>query len=129
MIVYEIFLEDLSSKNVKNDVFKIDWSKEGYLSSSTNPIKVSDKRYLMGIHSRDRNKIYHQGFLVFDDEFNIINCSKEPYLSGGDYDVINKNVIYTSSLTLDKNLICFAGDGDIKTISIEIKDKVWKELL
>jgi hypothetical protein len=129
MIVYEIFLEDLSSKNVKNDVFKIDWSKEGYLSSSTNPIKVSDKRYLMGIHSRDRNKIYHQGFLVFDDEFNIINCSKEPYLSGGDYDGINKNVIYTSSLTLDKNLICFAGDGDIKTISIEIKDKVWKELL
>jgi predicted GH43/DUF377 family glycosyl hydrolase len=129
MIVYEVFLEDLSSKKVKNQIFDIDWTKEGYLSSSTNPIKVSNDRYIMGIHSRDRNKIYHQGFLVFDNNFNIINCSKEPYLSGGDFDGINKNVIYTSAITLEENLICFAGDGDIKTILIEFKNNIWKELL
>lgn len=129
MVVYEVFLEDLSSKEVKNQTFNIEWSKEGYISSSTNPIKVSDDRYIMGIHSRDRYKIYHQGFLVFDNDFNIINCSKEPYLSGGDFDGINKNVIYTSSMTLEDNLICFAGDGDIKTILIEFKNNSWKELL
>jgi predicted GH43/DUF377 family glycosyl hydrolase len=131
MIVYEVNIEDLTSNKVKDELFNIDWRIKGYFSSSTNPIKISDNRYLMGIHTRDTNSIYHQGFLTFDDDFNIINCSTDPYLSGGDIYVIHQNVIYTSSIYLDKEkLICFAGDGDTKTISIEIKqDKIWKELL
>jgi predicted GH43/DUF377 family glycosyl hydrolase len=129
MIVYEINIEDLSSQNIKNEKFEIDWKIEGYLSSSTNPIKISDDRYIMGIHTRDENSVYHQGFLIFDNNFNIIKTSDKPYISGGDFNVIHENVIYTSSMLLDKNLICFAGDGDTKTISIEIKNNKWKELL
>ncbi len=131
MIVYEVNIDDLSSTLIKNLTNELEWSIEGYLSSSTNPIKISENRYIMGIHSRDRNSIYHQGFLVFDDNFDIINCSKNPYLSGGDFDGIHQNVIYTSSLSMiGKNLVCFAGDGDTKTISIEIKNEsIWKELL
>lgn len=131
MVVFEIDIEDLTSTKIKDEFFDLDWSINGYLSSSTNPIKISNNRYIMGIHTRDSHSIYHQGFLTFDDEFNIIKSSKFPYASGGDIDVIHKNVIYTSSIFLDGNkLICFAGDGDTKTISIKIsKENTWKELL
>lgn len=129
--IFEVNIENLTASQIINKNNNIKWSKEGYLSNSTNPIRVSENRNILGFHSRDNKLIYHQGFLTFDDEFNIVDYSKEPYLSGGDYDGINKNVIYTSSLRFQENsLFCLAGDGDFKSILIEIKDEsLWKKLL
>ena len=131
-VIFKIDLEQLTGVNIKNYETKFDWIESGFISNSTNPIKLDTNTNIMGFHSRDNKFIYHQGFLIFDDNLNYINSSKEPYLSGGDYDTIHPNVIYTSSISLssEKRLVVFAGDGDTKTIKIEFKkDKIWKELL
>jgi predicted GH43/DUF377 family glycosyl hydrolase len=129
--IFEVDIENLKGTEIVNKNFNIKWSKEGYLSNSTNPIRVSENKNILGFHSRDNKLIYHQGLLTFDDYFNVINYSKDPYLSGGDYDGIHKNVIYTSSLKFENDILyCLAGDGDFKSILIEIKDKsIWKKLL
>lgn len=130
LIVFKIDLETMTGKIHKMTETNFTWNKSGFISNSTNPIKVSDNYNIMGFHSRDKKLIYHQGLVIFDNDFNIINSSNEPYLSGGDIDTIHTNVIYTSSLEIiDGKLVGFAGDGDYKTIKIEFKDKVWKELL
>ena len=130
-MIFKIDIDTLSGELIKNEVINFDWNRRGFISNSTNPIRICENRNIMGFHSRDNKRIYHQGFLTFDDEFNFIKSSKEPYLSGGDYDGIHPLVIYTSSMALlNEELICFAGDGDTKTIMIEFKkDIVWKELL
>jgi predicted GH43/DUF377 family glycosyl hydrolase len=130
-MIFKIDIDNLTGELIKNEVINFDWNQRGFISNSTNPIRICENRNIMGFHSRDKKLIYHQGFLTFDDEFNFINSTKTPYLSGGDYDGIHPHVIYTSSMTLlDDKLICFAGDGDFKSIMIEINnEKIWKELL
>jgi predicted GH43/DUF377 family glycosyl hydrolase len=130
-MIFKIDIDNLTGELIKNEVINFDWNQRGFISNSTNPIRICENRNIMGFHSRDKKLIYHQGFLTFDDEFNFINSTKSPYLSGGDYDGIHPHVIYTSSMALlNEELICFAGDGDTKTIMIEFKkDIVWKELL
>ena len=130
-MIFKIDIDNLTGDLIKNEVINFDWNQRGFISNSTNPIRICENRNIMGFHSRDKKLIYHQGFLTFDDEFNFINSTKSPYLSGGDYDGIHPHVIYTSSITLvNDKLICFAGDGDFKSIMIEINnEKIWKELL
>ncbi len=130
-MIFKIDIDNLTGELIKNEIINFDWNQTGFISNSTNPIRVCENRNIMGFHSRDKKLIYHQGFLTFDDDFNFINSTKSPYLSGGDYDGIHPHVIYTSSITLlNDKLICFAGDGDFKSIMIEINnEKIWKELL
>ena len=121
MMVFEIDLHKMKGTLVKNKKFDLKWSVGGYISSSTNPILLSDGSYLMGIHSRTDNLVYHQGFLKFDKNFDLISSSTTPYISGGDFDGINKGVIYTMSLMeKDDDIFCFCGDGDYKSIFIKI---------
>ena len=130
-IIFKIDINTLTGEMIKNCEVKFDWNHSGFISNSTNPIRINQNRNIMGFHSRDNKRIYHQGLLTFDNNFNLIKSTKEPYLSGGDFDTIHPHVIYTSSLTMiEDKLIGFAGDGDTKTIMIEFKkDKLWKELL
>jgi predicted GH43/DUF377 family glycosyl hydrolase len=130
-MIFKINIDNLTGELIKNEIINFDWNQTGFISNSTNPIRVCENRNIMGFHSRDKKLIYHQGFLTFDDDFNFINSTKSPYLSAGDYDGIHPHVIYTSSMTLvNDKLICFAGDGDFKSIMIEINnEKIWKELL
>jgi predicted GH43/DUF377 family glycosyl hydrolase len=126
MTIFKVNLDNLTCEVYKNINSNIEWSIKGYVSASTNPIKINEDSYIMGIHTRDKNLIYHQGFLEFDSEFNIINYSKQPVISSGDYQTINPKVIYTMSLKLnkkDKEIQCFCGDGDSKTTVITYKIK------
>ena len=130
-MIFKIDINTLTGELIKKCEVKFDWNHSGFISNSTNPIRINQNRNIMGFHSRDNKRIYHQGLLTFDNNFNLIKSTKEPYLSGGDFDTIHPHVIYTSSLTMiEDKLIGFAGDGDTKTIMIEFKkDKLWKELL
>ena len=130
-MIFKIDIKTLTGELIKKCEVKFDWNHSGFISNSTNPIRINQNRNIMGFHSRDNKRIYHQGLLTFDNNFNLIKSTKEPYLSGGDFDTIHPHVIYTSSLTMiEDKLIGFAGDGDTKTIMIEFKkDKLWKELL
>lgn len=126
MEIFKVNLDNLTSELYKNIDSNIEWSIKGYVSASTNPIKINEDSYVMGFHTRDKNLIYHQGFLEFDSNFNIINYSKQPVISSGDYQTINPKVIYTMSLKLnekDKEIQCFCGDGDSKTTVITYKIK------
>jgi hypothetical protein len=131
MMVFEIDLDKMKGTLVKNKKFDLKWSVGGYISNSTNPILLQDGNYLMGIHSRTDNLVYHQGFLKFDKDFNLINSSTTPYISGGDFDGINKGVIYTTSLVEKQNeIFCFCGDGDYKSIIIRInKDNLFNKVI
>ena len=124
--VFKVNLDDMTCESYKKVDTSIDWSVKGYVSASTNPIKFSENTHIMGFHTRDKNLIYHQGFLEFDSEFNVINYSKHPVISSGDYQTINPKVIYTMSLKLDSindEIQCFCGDGDSKTTIISYKIK------
>ena len=130
-IIFKIDVDNLKGTLIKNYPTKFNWNVSGFISSSTNPVNIKPNLNIMGFHSRDKNCIYHQGFVLFDDKLDFINSSTEPYISGGDYDTIHPNVIYTSSMTIEgENLILFAGDGDTKTLKIEVKNtNLWKTLL
>lgn len=124
--VFKVNLDDMTCESYKKVDTSIDWSIKGYVSASTNPIKFSENTHIIGFHTRDKNLIYHQGFLEFDSEFNVINYSKHPVISSGDYQTINPKVIYTMSLKLDNindEIQCFCGDGDSKTTIISYKIK------
>lgn len=124
-IVLKVDLKNNKAETIVNKSYDLKWSIEGYLSISTNPIKIHDNLWLMGIHTRDRNLIYYQGFLIFNNEFEILKISKTPILSGGvrtteDFR-INDKVMYTSSIINIKNKIyLFSGEGDYNTVYHEI---------
>jgi predicted GH43/DUF377 family glycosyl hydrolase/GTP:adenosylcobinamide-phosphate guanylyltransferase len=129
LLVYKVDINNMKGSLIKNSNDILNWSKSGYISASTNPIIMNDGSLLMGFHSRDEKKIYHQGFLLMNDRFDILRITKEPYLSGGDFDGINKNVIYTMSIKeTESHIECFAGDGDYKSISYKIKkEDLWRK--
>mgnify|MGYP000208160592 CR=1 FL=1 len=60
----------------------------------------------------------------------MISSSTTPYISGGDFDGINKGVIYTMSLMeKEDDIFCFCGDGDYKSILIKIsKSSIFKPI-
>ena len=72
-MIFKIDIDNLTGELIKNEVINFDWNQRGFISNSTNPIRICENRNIMGFHSRDKKLIYHQGFLTFDDEFNFIN--------------------------------------------------------